>query len=60
MKIQLINLNQHKKNKFLEVDINSLFANQDVEDRNDNGDDGKEMDICIEVDSTYNLCTKVV
>ena len=27
---------------FLEVDINPLFANsEDVEDRNDNGDDGK-------------------
>ena len=35
---------------FLEVDSNPLFANNDtVEDRNCNGDDGKEIDICIEV-----------
>ena len=45
----------------LEVSINPLFANEDdVVDGNDNGDDGKEMDICIEVDSAYNLSAKVI
>ena len=40
----------------IEININPLFANNDgVEDGN--GDGGREMDFCIEVDSTYNLST---
>ena len=39
--------------------INSFFANKDdVENGNGNRDDDEEMDICIEADSTHNLCNK--
>ena len=45
---------------FLEAVVNSFFAkNYDVEDGNDNNDD-EEMNICIGVDSTYKLYTKLM
>ena len=45
---------------FPEADIYSFFANnKDVENRNNNGDNDEEMDICTQVDLTIAYKHKV-